>query len=250
LRHFAESKGIHYPLLSDPDSRVIRAFDILNQNFPPGHPWYGVPFPGMYIIDERGIVRAKYFEEDHRERYTASYVVTRLVDGGGHVQNQVETKHLTVVASSSDSVAHPGDRVRLILDVELKPGMHVYSPGVQSSYIPIDWQVPESKAWLAHPATYPPSKSLHLPAIRETVPVYQGRFRLARDLTIGQNPEVRPLLSASGDLIVEGALRYQACDDKTCYPPQTVPLKWTFRMQSHDGQRAPVGLQRKSGTPS
>ena len=76
-RHFAEVKGITYPLLSDPKSKVIRAFDILNDNFPPDHPWHGVPFPGTYISDETGVVRAKYFEEDHRERYTAASIWNR-----------------------------------------------------------------------------------------------------------------------------------------------------------------------------
>jgi hypothetical protein len=73
LRNFAERKDLHYPMLSDPESRMIRAFDILNDNFPKDNQWYGVPFPGMYIIDERGIVKAKYFEDDHRERYLLQY---------------------------------------------------------------------------------------------------------------------------------------------------------------------------------
>ncbi len=245
LRHFAAGKGITYPLLADPDSKVIRAFDILNENFPPGHAWYGVPFPGTYIIDERGIVRAKYFEEDHRERYTASSVLIRLGEQAGAATMEVETKHLKLVASASDPVIRGGNRVRLMLDFELKPGMHVYSPGVQGGYIPIEWQMSESKRWLAHTPEYPTAKTLHLPAIRETVPVYKGRFRLARDLTVGQSQEIRPLLSGPKGLTVEGSLRYQACDDKVCYPPQTIPLKWTFQVGQHDSQRAPEELQKR-----
>ncbi len=70
VHDFAQRKGITYPLLADPDSKIIRAFGILNDNFPPGHQWHGVPFPGTYVVDERGIIRAKFFDEDHRERYT------------------------------------------------------------------------------------------------------------------------------------------------------------------------------------
>ena len=47
LRNFADRKDLHYPMLSDPESKMIRAFDILNDNFPKDHQWYGVPFPGM-----------------------------------------------------------------------------------------------------------------------------------------------------------------------------------------------------------
>jgi hypothetical protein len=34
---------------------VIRAFDILNENFSKDHAWFGVPFPGTFIIDEKGV---------------------------------------------------------------------------------------------------------------------------------------------------------------------------------------------------
>ena len=44
LKEFAERKKISYPLLSDPESAIIRAFGILNDNFPPGDPWYGQRF--------------------------------------------------------------------------------------------------------------------------------------------------------------------------------------------------------------
>jgi DsbC/DsbD-like thiol-disulfide interchange protein len=244
LREFAQRKGISYPMLSDPESKMIRAFGILNDNFPPDHAWYGVPFPGSYIVDARGIVQAQFFEEDHRERYTASSILTRHFGASGNPVSTVETKHLKLTVTASDAVLSPGSRGVLSLDVELKPGMHVYAPGAQG-YIPIDWKVAESKAWLAHSPSYPPSEKLHLPAIQETVPVYQGRLRLARDLTIGQEREIAPVLNAARELVIEGSFRYQACDDKQCFPPQTVPLKWSFRVDRLDTQRAPADLQRK-----
>ncbi len=133
---------------------------------------------------------------------------------------------------------HPGSRIVLALEVELKPGMHVYAPGVEGGYIPIEWRMAESKGWLAHPAEYPQSKMLHMAAIGETVPVYEGHFRITRDLTIGQAQELKPLLDAEGRLAVGGSFRYQACDEKECFPPQSVPLKWTFSVEQLDMQRA------------
>jgi len=78
---------------------------------------------------------------------------------------------------------------------------------------------------------------LRLEAIDETVPVYNGKFRLVRDITIGK--------AYLGTLTVEGTLKYQACDDRMCYVPQTVPLKWTFQVEPHDRERPPAELQRK-----
>jgi hypothetical protein len=245
LADFAARKGISYPMLSDPDSKVIRAFGILNTNLEPGTPFYGVPFPGLYVIDEHGTVKAKYFEDDHRERYTAGDVLTRGFGADGTNQTTIETPHLKLTSSASDAATMPGGRVALILDLELKPGMHVYAPGVQGGYIAIDWRIPESKAWLAEPAGYPTSRILNLPVIHETVPVYEGRFRLVRDLTIGQQNALAQVLAPDRTLKVEGTFRYQACDDKECYPPRTIPLQWSIRIEPLDSQRAPAALQRK-----
>jgi DsbC/DsbD-like thiol-disulfide interchange protein len=222
---------------------VIRAFGILNTNFKPGELPYGAPFPGMYLIDERGIVRAKYFEDDHVERYTAAGILVRHFGAAGADKTEIDTPHLKLTSSASDAVVWPGNRITLVLDLELKPGMHVYAPGVQGGYIPIAWTMAESKDWLALPVAYPGSRMLHLPVIDETVPVYEDRVRLTRDLIFG-------LPLAPGELTIEGAFRYQACDDKACYPPRTIPLQWTARVERLDGQRAPADLQRKVTPPA
>ena len=117
----------------------------------------------------------------------------------------------------------PGQRVTLILDVDLQPNMHAYAPGVAGGYISIDWKMPDSPAAAVHPAIFPRSEKLYLKAIGETVPAYRNHFRLTRDITIA-----RPL-DASGEFTVAGALRYQACDDRVCYIPQQLHLAWTFK---------------------
>jgi hypothetical protein len=245
LADFAARKGINYPLLGDSDSKMIRAFGILNDNFPRSHEWYGVPFPGTYLVDERGVVAAKYFEEDHRERFTASGVLVKeLGIGLDGRSTEVETPHLKLRYSTSDETVRAGNRVTLVLDVELKARMHVYAPGVKG-YKPIEWRTKDSTGWLFHGLSLPNSKMLHLPAIQETVPVYEGRFRITRDLTVGQAGEVRPLLAADGALRIDDAFYYQACDDRICYPPQSIPIRWTFHYANHDGQRSPLPLRKR-----
>src|SRR5437764_9827709 len=95
-----------------------------------------------------------------------------------------ETNHLRVTSSASAARVRPGQRISLGLDIELKPDMHVYAPSVEG-YIPIAWSMAPNEAIMAGPVVTPPSKMLHLPAIDETLPVYGGRFKLVRDITIG-----------------------------------------------------------------
>lgn len=247
LKHFADRAKITYPLLSDPDSKMIRAFGILNESVPKDNPFFGIPHPGTYLIDPRGKVISKYFEDDYTQRDTASSILVREFGAsaaGSHMT--VDNKQLSLSSSSSAKVVRSGQHIVLTLEIELKPKMHVYAPGVQEGYRPIDWIVKDSPAVTPALTTYPESKILYLEAIKEKVPVYLGKLRLVREITIGKDAALKPMVSPTGEFTVEGEFKYQACDDRVCYIPATIPLKWTFILESHDRQRAPVEMRRKA----
>jgi len=246
LKNFADRQKITYPLLSDPDSKIIRAFDILNETTKPGTLTYGIPYPGVYILDTQGKVVSKYFEDDYKDRVSTADILARQFGASVSATRTVqETKHLQVTTAASNNTARPGLRIVLSLEIELKPGMHVYAPGVQG-YIPIDWQLEDGgPATKRHAFKYPPSEMLRLEAIGETVPVYRGHIRIVRETTFGQEAVLKPLVTANGQLIVKGSFRYQACDDRKCYVPQDVPLEWHFKYEGLDRQRAPTEFQRK-----
>jgi hypothetical protein len=96
-----------------------------------------------------------------------------------------------------------------------------------------------------YPVRYPTPENLRLEVTKETVPVYRGHFRLAMDVVIGTEAQVKPTLNANGEMVLEGSLRYQACDDHECYIPETVPLKWTFKFEPLDRERVPAEIQHK-----
>jgi hypothetical protein len=243
LAEFAKRRSITYPLLSDNDSQVIRAFDLLNEEFPKDHVWFGIPHPGTYVLNPQGVVTAKYFEADYRERYTLATVYAKSFTAPGD-SGVVDTPHLTLRYSASDEEVRAGSRVQLTVEVELKPKMHVYAPGVQPSYKPIEWSMEASEAWKPHPAAFPKSRILRLEAIQESVPVFEGRFTLTRDVTIGPQAKVKPALSGN-ELVVKGEFRYQACNDRECFAPRSIPLEWKLRYESHVLERSPAELQRK-----
>ena len=245
LKNFADRKHITFPLLSDPESKIIRAFGILNETVTRGTPQFGIPYPGTFVVNAKGTVVAKYFEEDFRERISASDILVRQFGAAADAANgSLETSHLRLTTAASVAVARPGHRIVLSVDLDLKPNMHVYAPGV-AGYIPIDWKLEESPAAKAIPFRYPASRKLHLSAIGETVPVYLGRVRIAREITFGPENAVRPLVTPTGELSIKGSLRYQACDNRKCYLPETVALEWRFHFEGLDRERAPVSLQRK-----
>jgi len=200
----------------------------------------------VYVVDARGRVLSKYFEDDFKDRVSTADILARQF--GAPVEaarGAVETKHLQITAAASNDIARPGLRIALGLDIELKPGMHVYAPGVQG-YIPIDWRLEEGgPASKRLSFEYPPSEMLRLEAIGETVAVYRGHIQIRREITFGQESVLKPLVTSTGEVIVKGSLRYQACDDRKCYVPEVVPLAWRFKYEGLDRQRAPSEFQRK-----
>jgi peroxiredoxin len=245
LRNFAERKSIHFPLLSDPNSKIIRALGILNETVAKDSPQYGIPHPGVFVLDARGVIGAKYFEDDYRQRYTAAGILLHqfgLIPAAE--KNEIQGKQIKVTTSASSSTVTAGQRVVLTLDLELKPNMHVYAPGVEN-YIPIEWKMKDAETAVAQDPAFPAAQKLHLDAINETVPAYSGLFRLTRDINIEQADKLRPAVDSSGHFRVESTLRYQACDDRICYIPQEMPVHWTFRYEQLDAERVPAELQRK-----
>ena len=245
LKNFADRQHITYSLLSDPDSKIIRAFGILNETVTPGTMTYGIPYPGTYILDRQGKVVSKHFENDYRERTSTTAILIgefgKSPDGPGGV---AETKHLHLTTAASTREAHPGHRIVLSLKIELKPGMHVYAPRVQG-YTPIEWRMEEGNAAKPHAFSYPPSRMMHLKAIGETVPIYRGVIQMTQEITFGPEAALKPLVGSTGELVVKGSFRYQACDERKCYVPETIPLEWRFQFQALERERVPADLQRK-----
>lgn len=248
LRNFAERNGIEYPLLSDPESRVIRETGLLNRSIPKDSLSYGTPYPGVFVLDAHGRVTGKYFERDFARRYTAGDILARQFGFTPTADaREIKGRQVTVTTSASATAVSSGQRLALVLEMNLKPNMHVYAPGI-TGYIPIQWKMSESADWISGPPDYPKGQMLNLPVIDETVPAYEGRVRIVRDLQIGPDKDVEATKDSRGRLMVSGSFRYQACDDRLCYIPQTLPLEWTFQVTPHDRTRAPVALRRKAQT--
>ena len=68
LKEFQLKHASRLTFLSDPESRVIKAFGILNLQEEPNSRGYGIPNPGIIIIDTDAVLRAKFAEKSYRDR--------------------------------------------------------------------------------------------------------------------------------------------------------------------------------------
>ena len=244
LKAFADREHIGFELLSDTNSKVIRSYGILNESVEKSSPFFGIPHPGTYVLNERGAVIAKYFEDDYRVRDTAASILLRQFGLAPVGHEAVAARHLQLGVSGGEIAVRPGQRISLAVEAQLPEGMHVYAPGV-SGYIPISLRLESSPAFQSDPVAFPPARTMRLEAIHETVPVYERQFRLLETITLGGAQQIEPLLDAASNLTIQGELRYQACDDRECFVPETVRLKWTVHVLPFDRTRAPESLRRK-----
>jgi hypothetical protein len=197
-------------------------------------------------VNPEGIVTAKFFNEANNDRTTAANILIREFDDEGQRQGSAETKHLTLNWSASNHTLRPGQRAALVLDVDLEPRMQLYAPG-KHRYITVDWELDDLEGLAFLDPKYPESETKYLEAIDETVPVYHDSLTIVRDIHLLGGREMPDALAGKKEIEVSGRLRYQACDDKKCYVPATIPLTWKFELQPHDLIRAPEELQRGAG---
>jgi hypothetical protein len=240
IKNFTDRLTITVPILSDPDSKIIRDFGILNTNIPRDNFQYGIPFPGTYTLDAKGIVTAKYFEDTYRERVTPNFILSRQYGEAGIRKSQVRADHLTVTSYVTDDRVYAGNRVSLILDIELPAKTHIYAPGVKD-YKAVAFELNPQPNIRFLDTSFPKPTIMNLPVIKERVPVYSNKVRISRDVIVGTDENMRK----ESRVEITGNLEYQACDDQICYLAAKVPLTFSFTVLNQDIPRVPEQFRRR-----
>lgn len=255
LADFAKRQGITFPLLSDAGSATIRRYGILNTVVEealgpngkdpairadlavyatvnePTERLRGIPFPGTFMLDRQGRVTSRFFEDYYWQRSTVSNVLTRLGAGGGPVQaTEASTEHLDLRTYPSDTTVSLGTRFSVAIDIVPKRGMHLYAPGA-SNYRVVTLNVTAPPHVRVTGLRYPASEIYHFKPLDERVPVYQKPFTLTFEVVPEATAEARKGLAGMKELVINGTLAYQACDDKLCYNPASIPLTWKVELQ-------------------
>ena len=244
LKFFSDRHKIEYPLLADPQSKIIEAYGVLNREATGMQK--GFARPGYFFINGNGVIKEKFFEAKYRERLSGNSVISKLFpELGQEVTQTVEAPHLQLVLQQSDSTGVPGTRITLAAEIRLPADVHVYAPGAKG-YRPTKLVLDPVAKLDFKPETYPAAKTLYLPAIKESVPVYEGTFRITQDVRVDSGTEFSGSVPKEGRLFtITGKLEYQACDKTTCFVPTSIPVKWQLQIFPLDRVRAPAEVRHK-----
>jgi len=128
-------------------------------------------------------------------------------------------QHITVAASTSAREVAPGVAVTLWADVTPKPSIHVYAAGAVD-FSPVTIVLTPNPAIRSGKPRYPKPDVATAQGSTGNVPAYAKPFRIALPVTIA------PTVRKGETVTIAGAVNYQACDDKLCYPTTSAPVVW------------------------
>ena len=155
-----------------------------------------------------------------RTALVAALIAATAAPGAADVIVARNTPHLSFTASMTPDAVRSGGRLSLTVNVTPKRRMHVYAPGTKYRAVTV--------ALDRHPSLKPsktayPKPSIYLfKPLKEQVLVYSDPFKLTMNIQVGTVPP------KAAPLKITGTLSYQACDDRVCYLPESVPLQWTI----------------------
>ena len=160
---------------------------------------------------------------------TVSSFACAVLIGAGSSQAQSllakpTAQHATIAASASAPGAAAGSVVTLWADVTPNPSIHIYAEGAKD-FTPVSLALTPNAAVTPGKAKFPKADVATAPGATEAVPAYTQPFRIALPVTIKATAK-------TGDVItVAGAVSYQGCDDRLCYPVSVAPVVWKIAVK-------------------
>ncbi|MFQ3610802.1 MAG: protein-disulfide reductase DsbD domain-containing protein, partial [Fimbriimonadales bacterium] len=119
----------------------------------------------------------------------------------------------------------PGSTVKGKVFVDIPKPYHVNAnPASEDYLIPTELKIEAGKHYTVGKITYPQAKEKAFNfSPNKPLRIYEGRVAVQFELTLAKN-------APKGNLKVPATLRYQACDDNACYPPQRIPLEIVIKV--------------------
>jgi hypothetical protein len=243
LRDFAASHGVTYPLLSDEGSHVIRALGLLNARVQEDHAHYGIapnprhidlPYPGVFVLDAEGGVAQKRFYESYRERETGGALIAQALGLFAEPLAPADAAGPVVRARAwLDSPTYAFfQRLALTVELTITRGFHVYGAPAPPGMVPLSAEVAPFAGLEVGQMTWPAPERFEMPALGDQLWVYHGTVRGTLPLTFTGAP-------GGGDHVVGVTVRYQACDESTCFVPSSLALGVPVREVALVGRSLP-----------
>jgi hypothetical protein len=231
LGAFADKQAIAFPLLSDEGSHVMRRLGLLNERVHEDHAAYGIkpdprhtnlPYPGVFVLDETGMIVAKRFHESYRERDTGAALLAqtlRVLEPRPSRAADFPGPSIVVGAWLDTPTYSFFQRMHLNLELRVAPGLRIGAPVMSHGIAPLSVRVAETSGVVAGRAEWLDTEESRREG-QDGVALRQGgTIRGLVPLTFAAAP-------GAGDLVVTATLSYQLQDDAgRLLPPSSVEVR-------------------------
>ncbi len=147
----------------------------------------------------------------------------------------------TLIPIFETDAARAGTTARAALQIQLPEGLHTNSNKPRDPLlIPIVLSFQPPSGITVTEVVYPEAQDLRQEGSPQPLAVFEREFAIGVQMDVASS--VPP-----GDVVVPASLRYQACDDKVCYPPVTLPTSWTFKVVPSGGRVSAVNASAMKG---
>lgn len=247
LRAFAREHDISYPLLSDSGSHAMRRLGLLNPDVQADHAVYGIapnprhvdlPYPGLFVVDEDGVVRHKRFHESYRVRDTAAGVLEQVLalpatPPEGLAAGARDGARVRVRAWLDSPIYVWFQRLHLTVELAIDRGLHVYGRPIPPGYTPLAVAVEPIAGLEVGEVTWPAPRRMAVDGLADSFWVHEGTIRGTLPLTFTAPP-------GAGDHLLRVAVRYQGCSETTCEPPDAATFALAVRETALVGRTLPA----------
>ena len=123
-----------------------------------------------------------------------------------------------------------GEGSEASIEISVRDGFHVQAnPAANQFLIPLTISVESNEALKVGEPRYPPPTRYRLEGTEEDLLVYGGVIKVP--FTIQSSRSTPPDLHE-----LQGKVKYQACDDRSCRPPATAPFELKVRVLPRRGR--------------
>ena len=200
---------------------------------------YGIPWPGDFLITPDGVVRDKIFLPNYEHRASASEIVMRNFDADGSGNSvQLRTEAINAVVALSASRCFPGQELGVSLTLKIASGWHIYGKPLPADYQAVELSL-NGDIVGEYSVDFPAPEPMTLKALGETLPVYSGKVSAIGKLGVRWSPPSPAKFMASlgeriepGPHMIDGSLRFQACSDSICEPPQAIEFELPLTVEA------------------
>jgi len=215
-------------VLSDIDSDVINRYGVLNTLVQPDDvPFYGVPFPGFFLLDEDGVIVDKLFNRHFANREGVEAILDSFlgrVEPGLSEPVEMVTEddgiRVTAFLRGGGGVLRIGPRRRLIVRLEMPDGLHTYGEPVPDGMVATQIDIEGPDGFCCEAIESPPTRPLQLPGVSAPLHVWDGTVDFVIP-TYANTALARAIRNGQESITVRIHLRYQACDNTQCFMPRT-----------------------------